>query len=483
MKKILSILIFIILQSLSTNFCLATNPMDTNWRSFVYDKQAWELGPVLKLTDNENNFFASGMFGMRFYDSVWFNGIAELQDSLWVPLGNDDSAGIRGNFQFITDIIIKDSLLYVGGLFDTAGYTKVYNLAIWNINSREWNGIGKGINGIVTKIALRNNDLFIGGHFDTLATDNDTIRSNNIAKWDGSKWNSLGIGLNGPVDDMLISGYNLYIVGRFDSVGTIRANHFGIWNDSSETWSSFGDNGPIGEVTTVCKVGNNVFLGGIFDSVSTGSTTIGCKNIVKWNGTIWDSLDNGINGRIYQMIADGNDLFVVGNFIKAINDTLICKNISKWDGSQWEIFGSGANEAIHSIALKGDSIFIGGEFSFTGDTLATNIGLWHIPRDLIPKQIERSVNFNKGGNDLVLNISPNPATKEVSIEFFMTEKNFAEIYIYDISGLQVGIITKSEYDKGWNKVQWNVEIINSGTYICKIITAKGTAFKTFILSK
>jgi hypothetical protein len=135
-------------------------------------------------------------------------------------------------------------------------------------------------------------------------------------------------------------------------------------SNSPTQWFTVGNVGPIGEVSKVCRVGNNTYFAGIFDSVYTGSTKIYSKNIVKWTGSNWSALADGLNGRVFQMVTDESNLYAVGSFTKVLNDSNQCKGIAKWNGTEWSIFGSGADQTIRTIALHGDSILVG-DFVFT----------------------------------------------------------------------------------------------------------------------
>jgi hypothetical protein len=456
-----------------------------NWKSFMFDDEYWDFGPPAKILIHNNEIYVSGAYGMRSYDSLIFNGIARIQDSLLLPLGSGDTAGVRGFFPVVGDIIKKDSLLYVCGLFDSAGSKAVSNIAVWNSNTGYWSDFGSIINGMVYKMAFIGNRLYVTGGFDTLIAGGDTTMVKNIACWDGTQWNALGGGLNRPPNDIYVSGRSLYVVGDFDSVGTTPYKHIAIWNDSTQTWSGFGTNGPTGEIITVCKIGNSVYFGGMYDSVYTGSSYIRCNNICKWNGSAWDSLAGGVEdvdygfatwGTVDDMITDGSNLYVGGEFTKTIQDSLVCKNIAKWNGSSWEIFGTGTDGTVKTIALKGDSVLIGGEFIETGDTLAYNMGLWFPYQAPQPK-----LNGLENNNDeLAIKIYPNPVNRETAIEFYNKEKGDLELSITDILGQGIKVIAEGNYSAGWHKVYWTTGSYASGTYILKL-TGNGKSINTNIV--
>ena len=210
--------------------------------------------------------------------------------------------------------------------------------------------------------------MFVGGAFDTVGCNSNSPQAcRNIAKWDGQNWDALEGGVNGDVLDILVDGNKVYVVGDFDTAGTISAKRIAIWDDSARTWSSFGNCGPVihsiyDRVEYVEKVGNDFYFAGEFDSVNTGSTVIRCNNIVRWNGTSWDTLGEGLKGSIHNIAGYRKELYVVGDFEKKFGDSLISRNIAKWDGTSWKILGSGTDYDIKAIAFRGDSVIIGGFF-------------------------------------------------------------------------------------------------------------------------
>lgn len=482
------IILILMIELISANLCISSHPDDIYWRYFESDKQVWEFGPVNKIVvNNQNKMFASGWFDMIPFDSLYFNCIAELIDSAWMPLGSGLNAGIKGFFPIINDMLLSDSSLYVAGLFDTAGTVKANNIAKWNINSRTWSSLGKGTNGIITSIAKVDNKIFIGGRFDTLFNNNNSINTKNIGYWDGTNWNSIG-GVNNVVTDMFVSNQLVYIVGEFDTVGYQPSKNIAIWKSNSPTqWFTVGNVGPIGEVSKVCRVGNNTYFAGIFDSVYTGSTKIYSKNIVKWTGSNWSALADGLNGRVFQMVTDESNLYAVGSFTKVLNDSNQCKGIAKWNGTEWSIFGRGADQTIRTIALHGDSILVGGDFVFTGDSLAENIGLWYKETGQVPPPGINGESINSIENGIVygiaINLYPNPTENEATIEFFIQEKGIAEIVIYDASGAINEVVTNKEYEAGWHKVLVKCDNYSSGIYICKLTFGNKTISNRLILIK
>lgn len=480
MKKKIIIIILLIFNIviLFPEDLAADSTGNENWRDFVFDKEVWDLGAVNRLAASGKHLFASGYFSQRSYDKVLFNCIAELQDTKWLPLGTGVYAGVRGGWiTVINDILIKNGNLYVVGCFDTAGTIKANNIAKWNINSRTWSSVGKGTDGFLVSVVEMNNKIYIGGRFDSLYTDNDTIIAHNIAVWDGNNWHNLGNGLNAPVESMFVTGNNLYVAGEFDTVGTSYSKHFGIWNDSTNLWSGFDKYGPAGDIFAVCKIGSSVYFGGYFDSVNTANGSIKAKNITRWDGSSWYALDDGIDGHIHRLKTDGENLYIAGSFEKVKNDSDFCENIVKWDGTYWQFLGSGADMEIRDITFWGDSLLVGGSFSFTGDTLATHIGLWYAGE--LPGIINPPNNGNE--NDINIKTYPNPTNSEVIVDFYVGQKSLVKIKVFDMLGNKREILVERIFDKGWHQTTWNSSKYDKGTYFIDMnVGDKNTTTKLIV---
>jgi hypothetical protein len=65
---------------------------------------------------------------------------------------------------------------------------------------------------------------------------------------------------------------------------------------------------------------------------------------------------------------------------------------------------------------------------------------------------------------------PNPFNPSTQIEYFLSERTFVEISIYNILGIKLLTLVYMEQEKGWYKAQFNAEGIPSGLYIYELKT-------------
>ena len=287
-------------------------------------------------------------------------------------------------------LAVSGSNLFLGGVFGKAGGNTAVNLAKWNgtdwkpISSRDVSGFG--VSGNVRAIALDGNDIYIGGDFlyvgETAAT--------RVAKWDGRSWSALGNGLDARVARLEVMGGQLYAGGLFTGSGTggsrVNANKLAVWNGTA--WAAVG--GSItssGEVHSMKASGSNLYVGGNFSEMG---GVAGTFSIAKWDGSAWSPLGGGLRsndataGLVYDIDADGNDVYFVGAFTKAHASTadsnpLSVGRVAWWNGSVWNTLGTGFNSSLtYQIEFVSPTeIYAGGGFTMASDAPANRIARWN----------------------------------------------------------------------------------------------------------
>ncbi len=310
--------------------------------------------------------------------------------------------------------------IFVGGRFTSIDNVVTYNIARYDIATDSWSALaGNGLREFggpyvtVEAMAIKGNDLFVGGRFSE-TFDGSTTNLTNIARYDlaAKAWHPLtGGGIhyalnNGNVNALAISGNDLYVGGLFKRTAddvTLNLNNIARYNFPANpanpgTWTALTGNGLgqgfSGSVSALAISGNgtDLFVGGEFTQSHNGTTT-NLNNIARyaltgvnantWSALAGNGLSDGSGGFVSALAISGNDLFVGGSFTRTHNGaTLNLNNIARFDigANGWfRLAGNGLSNTgfggyVFSLAIHGSVLYVGGIFSQTADgTTLTNI--------------------------------------------------------------------------------------------------------------
>lgn len=145
----------------------------------------------------------------------------------------------------------------------------------------------------------------------------------------------------------------------------------------------------------------------------------------------------------------------------------------------WSSVASGSQTDSYlynnSIASMGNEIYIGGGYRvdalFPPFLLTSN--------DAFNGYLAIFENVYVGYNDVdidrtedIVHFSPNPTDYELNIQYYLDEKQFVQIHLYDVSGRIVSVINLEEQKKGLNNYILDVSNIPQGIYLADLTTSK-----------
>ena len=305
-----------------------------------------------------------------------------------VPVPRWSSVG-NGTEHMVNVITIDGNDVYIGGRFKSVKNSNgsvvanTKHIAKWNGSS--WSALGRGTNNIVNAIAVKGNEVYVGGAFTGIPITDDSVDANCrfIAKWDGANWHPLLKGVENEVMAIAVSGSDVFVGGWFRYVynneGKKVKNTGGIVKWNGTNWVTVGG-GAHSNVYSIITSGSDIYVGGLFRYVknSDGSKVPNTMRIAKWDGTNWHPLGEGIGGNaVLSMLKDGNDLFVGGvfTFVKTNNGSFLhnANNIVRWDGTNWYALAKGTDGPVQSIAMSGRFLYIGGWFNSVKNSTGTKV--------------------------------------------------------------------------------------------------------------
>ncbi len=237
-------------------------------------------------------------------------------------------------------------------------------------SSENWNGISQlawsgGSQGSVKHLQEFNGELYATGLFDS--ANGSVVQG--IAKYDGMNWTPVLTGLTAFNNGLMMVWNNQLIInGTFNGLGPVLA-----WD---------GNN--------ISEVGNFT-QGGVFtdftvyqDDLVVSNLASGSSRLYAYDGNAWQSFSGTAQGVFSTLEADGNHLYVGGDFIGACNgvDFVVAENIYVWDGSSCDALGSGVTNTgafvgINDIEVYGNDVIVTGRFNQAGEVSANSLATWN----------------------------------------------------------------------------------------------------------
>jgi len=311
MKKIV-VLLFLLIFGLQT---------EAQW---VEKNNGLYGGPITALAVNGNNLFA----GTTDVNRLAGNGIFRSSNNgtNWTPVNSGLTNGFTDGF---TNLSVSSFLVNGAIVYAVTNFGIFYSFD----NGESWLEGSKGLNAIITSIAVIDNLLFAG-------TDHG-VYLQTVAGWIPVNTGLMSL----QIKSLVVSGNSLF-AGTAEGGVFLSTNRGASWTDAGLTNQS---------ITSLIVNGNNLFAG----------TFSGNVFLSKDNGASWTASSTGLaGGYIISFLASGTNLFAGtsnGLFVSANN------------GTSWTAANTGlrSQSAIYSLAVSGSNLFVGTQY---GVFLSTNSG-------------------------------------------------------------------------------------------------------------
>jgi hypothetical protein len=283
----------------------------------------------------------------------------------------------------VADFKMDADRIYLSGSFLGIDSARAENVAAWD--GSRWSALSNP--GPLGPAIHPSYPLMMGTDGRRLFFGGPTIRfagekpAGGLATWDGMTMDNLGGGLktaHSPqqlymhLASFCFQGEKLYVGGRFDSAGTVKTHNIAAWD--GKNWQPLGAGYP-GEVQDIFCFGNEVLVAGLPDSQppqGSNPMLVG-QTLGRWSGSEWLRFGERITGHV-KKIFDYRDEIHIGGWFRLPNDSLPCA-LARWDGGNWipliRSSEQSPRETVNHAEIFRDDLFMTGSFF---DKIS---GAWH----------------------------------------------------------------------------------------------------------
>jgi trimeric autotransporter adhesin len=322
----------------------------------------------------------------------------------------------------------------------------VGRIARWNMSSKTWFPLGaefaNGVNGNVLALAAMGTDLYVAGAFTFLSGQNRQAKS--VVKWSTAenKWSALGapgqngLGVGGTwtvARALAVHGTDLYVGGDFTAVNSatqkaLPVDRLARWDTVREVWEPLGSASQNGvqihstfreaNVRTMAVRGNNLYVGGEFDSVKSSSqSSLTVSSLARWNPTdkTWSAVGSGLVypadrtfSRVSAMGFSDTHLYVGGWGIwlgNAAAPRLQARSIAKWNimENTWSLMGGGTagpDDEVMALLVSEPYLHAGGAFKSVASATQLRLPSLHAAKWHIAKEAWAAVPAEQAGDGI-----------------------------------------------------------------------------------
>jgi len=125
----------------------------------------------------------------------------------------------------------------------------------------------------------------------------------------------------------------------------------------AQNWSSFGNGGMTDWVFATAMYNGDLIAGGKFTSAG----GVNANHIARWDGSQWQPLGLGVNGKVNALVEFNGNLIVGGEFTEAGGNEMFF--IAIWDGTTWLDDLGDMGSTVTSLVVYNNKLIAGGYFT------------------------------------------------------------------------------------------------------------------------
>jgi hypothetical protein len=203
--------------------------------------------------------------------------------------------------------------------------------------------------------------------YNDTASNSFYIGGNGILDYDGSTLSQVGSGTCPGLMRNIIK-YN----GTFFLGGVCYGKELMKWNGTNWDTTGLAVNGF---VSCFYIYNNELYVGGNYTSIA----GINSNGLAKYDGTNWTDISGfpfSYCFGIYAMISYNNELYIGGAFGDSTNNPV---NIARWNGSQWNWVAGGFHGGVDDVTsfdIMNNQLYIGGDFKYSDGNVGNLVAKW-----------------------------------------------------------------------------------------------------------
>lgn len=276
--------------------------------------------------------------------------------------------------------VVHDENLYVTGNFQDNGDNtiQIRQHAKFNVDLHRWEEApGGGVQfGLVWDTCLLGSDMAIVGDFPDAG---GVANTDSVAKYNGTSYSAFPVppsSFNLTVQTCVEFKGELHVGGQFSTPfdGGAKLSG-GAWVDIDPgAGRRFGR-----DVLEMAIYNEQLVIAG--DFVTVGSAPNRGRRIVLWDGTSYDTMDDGAEDTVDALVVFEGDLIIGGVFADVGSAPLTANRVARWNGTSWSAMGSGLGGGtgrVEGLHVHKGVLYAIGSFSQNGiGTSMTNIAKWN----------------------------------------------------------------------------------------------------------
>jgi len=438
-------------------------------------------GPVRCLAISGNTMYVGG--GANTIDSISHYGIAAFDLTTHALLS------FNAWFNDYVDCIAVSSTgdtIFVGGEFSHTGNgafsTPRNGLAAYHKNGTllDWN---PDPGSYIFSLVIKDTILYVGGNFSTISgTSRNRLAAYSLTDMSLTAWNpNVNNGTNIQAIAVSVTGDTVYAGGIFFEVngGTAR-NYLASFNSSDGTVTAWDPN--LNNIASALALsGNTLIVGGSFNAVAGGNTS---RNYLASYNTSTGTLNSwnpNLNQIVYALTIKGSIVYVGGNFTTVAGGVTTRNHLAAFDtaSSTTTNWNPNANDLTRAIATTSTEIYVGGSFSTVSGIGRLSVAGMDDPNNpVLPVEEIFSLNkFSLGQN------YPNPFNPSTRIKYQVSSISQVILKVYDVLGNEVATLVEEEQPSGSYEVEFDASGFASGLYLYRLQAGNFIETKKMILLK